>query len=146
MTDDRDLSLILDRWLDDGPTEMPDRVIDVTAARISRQRQRPAWRLPRKERPMTGYAKPLVALAAAVIVAVIAYSLIPTNSAVVGTPASPTTTPAATASASPSASPAPIVLRAGTIESGTSPAGRALRSFRDEVTTVTNGQVTVDVT
>ena len=31
MTDDRELSFILDRSLSDGPTEMPDRVIDVVA-------------------------------------------------------------------------------------------------------------------
>ena len=41
MTDDRELSLILDRWLTDGPTEMPDRVIDVVAADLAGNRSDP---------------------------------------------------------------------------------------------------------
>jgi hypothetical protein len=93
MTDDRELSLILDRWLDDGPVEMPDRVIDVTALRISRQRQRPAWRLDWRHLSMTTTFKLAAAIAAIAIVAVVGYSLLPGRSAGVGgPPPSPTPT------------------------------------------------------
>jgi hypothetical protein len=99
MTDDRELSLILDRWFDDGPVEMPDRVIDVVASGISRQRQRHAWRL-RRRYILNAYAKIAVAAAAVLIVAVIGYSLLPRSSSV-GGPA-PTATPLPTASPLPS--------------------------------------------
>jgi len=46
MTERSDIDRVLRHWLDDGPSTMPDRVVDVVAGRIARQRQRPAWRLP----------------------------------------------------------------------------------------------------
>jgi hypothetical protein len=45
VTPDRDIERILDRWLSGGPVQVSDRVMDVVADRIGRQRQRPAWRL-----------------------------------------------------------------------------------------------------
>ncbi len=45
MNHERDIDRLLDRWLGDGATEAPDRVLDVVTARIERQPQRPAWRL-----------------------------------------------------------------------------------------------------
>ena len=45
MTHERDIERLLDHWLSDGPTQSPDRVMDVVADRIERQHQRPAWRL-----------------------------------------------------------------------------------------------------
>ena len=45
MTSERDIERILDLWFADGPTQAPDRVLDVVADRIGRQPQRPAWRL-----------------------------------------------------------------------------------------------------
>ncbi len=43
MTPDRDIDRLLGRWLADGPTEAPDRVLDVVVDRIARHPQRPAW-------------------------------------------------------------------------------------------------------
>jgi hypothetical protein len=110
MTDDRELSLILDRWLSDGPTEMPDRVIDVVAIGISRQRQRPAWRLDWRHFSMNSLAKAGVAIAAVVLVAVVGYNLLPGSTRFGGpapsqapTQPPPSATPTATPSAAASA-------------------------------------------
>ena len=45
MNQRRDIERLLDHWFADGPTQAPDRVLDVVADRIERQPQRPAWRL-----------------------------------------------------------------------------------------------------
>lgn len=84
-------------WFEDGPTRMPDRVLDVVADRIDRQRQRRPWRL--LGRPsMSSYAKLAAAAAAIVLVAVVGYSILPRSA--VG-PATPTPTPASLPTASP---------------------------------------------
>ncbi len=102
MTDDRELSLILGHWLDDGPTEMPDRVIDVTAVRISRQRQLPAWRLrPWRDAPM----RPVLPVAAAIVAIIIAIAGLDLIGAFSGPRVrtdDPTASPKSTGMASPS--------------------------------------------
>ena len=45
MNDHSDIERVLATWFDDGPSTMPDRVVDVVADRIGRQSQRRAWRL-----------------------------------------------------------------------------------------------------
>jgi hypothetical protein len=70
MTHDRDIERLVSHWLDDGPSQVPDRVIDEMADRIGRQRQRPAWRFPWKELTMRPQAFAAAALAAVVVVAV----------------------------------------------------------------------------
>jgi len=57
MTDDRQLSRVIELWLEDGPIQMPDRVFDGVAVRIARQPQRPAWRLQRRPYPVNAYAR-----------------------------------------------------------------------------------------
>jgi hypothetical protein len=101
MTDDQELSVLLDQWLIDGPREMPDRVVDVVAQRIRRQPQRPAWRLDRRLHMNTSL-KAAAALAAVILVAVIGYNLLPGSTGVGGPVPSPS--PSVTVSASPSAS------------------------------------------
>jgi hypothetical protein len=100
MTDDQQLSALLDEWLVEGPREMPDRVIDVVAHRIQRQPQRPAWRLDRRLRMNTSL-KAAAALAAVILVAVIGYNLLPGSTSSVG---GPVALPSPWVSASPSAS------------------------------------------
>jgi hypothetical protein len=102
MTDDRDLSFILDRWLSDGPAEMPDRVIDVVAIGISRQRQRPVWRLDWRRYTMNISVKLVAALVAVLAIAVVGYNLLPGGSTGTGGLAA---TPAPTASPSPTSAP-----------------------------------------
>jgi hypothetical protein len=110
MTHDRDVERLLGQWLGEGPTEVPDRVIDVIADRIGRQPQRPAWRFHWRPSAMTPKLGAAAALAAVVIVALGAiYLLRPSAGPSVGglnptTSPSPVASPSA-ASQSPSASP-----------------------------------------
>ena len=112
MTKPHDIDRLLGQWFSDGPTEVPDRVIDVVADRIERQSQRPAWRLQWKDIHVNTYLKPLAAVAAVVVVAVVGYNLLPGASTGVGGPAatpspSATTRPGPTSSPSPSVAPSP---------------------------------------
>lgn len=71
MTTKPDIELILDTWFKDGPTAVPDRVLDSVADRIEHQSQRPAWRLHRRETTIVSFIpKPDAAIAAVLIVAV----------------------------------------------------------------------------
>ncbi len=96
MTHEHDIDRLLDRWLGDGATEAPDRVLDVVTARIERQSQRPAWRFLLREIPVSVNARAaLVAVVAVVVIAVAAAGFSAfgrtSNPAIVG--ASPTPAP-----------------------------------------------------
>lgn len=101
MNRDRDIEQVLDRWLADGPLRVPDRVIDVVADRIGRQRQRPAWRLDRRLHPVNTYAKLAAAIAAVLILAAGGLALLGPGSSNIGAP---------TATPTPSPTPSPISL------------------------------------
>ena len=51
MNERGDISPTLQHWLADGPTRMPDRVVNVVADRIAREPQRRGWRLRWRRRP-----------------------------------------------------------------------------------------------
>ena len=105
MTHQRDIDRLLDHWLSEGSTQSPDRVVDAVAARIERVPQQPAWRLRWKERPVNSYLKPLAAIAAVILVAVIGFGLLSANNKGVGGPsASPTSSPASSPAATAAAS------------------------------------------
>jgi len=106
MTARSDLDPTLKAWFDDGPSTMPDRVIDVVAARIGRQRQRRPWRL--HGRPfMNTQIKLIAAAAAAVVLAIAGWNLLPKTGSFGGPPTS-------TPTAAPTAKPLPDgTLRAG---------------------------------
>ena len=115
MMDDRDLSVLLDDWFSEGPKEMPDRVVDVVALGISRQRQRPAWRLDWRPAGMSITVKAAAAIAAvAIVVAIVGLSLggRPTfngiNGATPSPPEHPSTSPAPTATPSASRATSPL--------------------------------------
>jgi len=106
MTHERDVERLLDTWFSDGPTKAPDRVMDAVADRIARQPQRPAWRLTWRNTPLNAYLKPLVAVAATILIAVVGFNMLGgprTNSNV----AAPNPSPSATASPTPTPSPSP---------------------------------------
>ena len=96
-----DIDRVLQVWMADGPNVIPDRVVDTVAARIGVQRQRRAW--PFQRRTTVTPIKLIAGLAAALIVAVVGYSLLPRTSSSGGqTPA-----PSATATPAPTTTPAP---------------------------------------
>src|SRR5215211_31621 len=87
-----DVELVLrDYFADDGLTA-PDYVLDTVEGRISRQPQRRGWPF-RGRTNVTTQFKLIAGLAAALIVAVVGYSLLPGTTG----PGTPTTAPTPTA-------------------------------------------------
>ena len=123
MNDRTDIERVLDRWFDDGPTTMPERVAFVVADRIDRERQLRPWRLPWRHRTMNTPIKLGAAALAVVLVAIIGYNLLPGTSGVGGLEptASPTTTPTTTTTTTPAASATPSIkaMMAGPLAAGT---------------------------
>jgi hypothetical protein len=111
MTQDRNLGLLLDGFLADGPTQAPDRLLLAVTDRIERQRQRPAWFVGRERGSIRRPVRPVVALVAILLVALVG--------AVVWSVASPrpiptpAPTPAPAASRPPTAIIQPAALGAG---------------------------------
>src|SRR5689334_19523510 len=95
MNQPTEIDRVLSRWFDDGPSTMPDRVVDVVAGRIGRQPQRRASRLQRRLK-LTPSFKLAIGLAAAFVVATIGWNLLPRQPGIGGGP-----TPAPTATAAP---------------------------------------------
>ena len=98
-----DVDLVLrDYFADDGFTA-PDHVLDVVEERIERQPQQRAWRVLRRDSPVNSYLKPLLAVAAVVVIAVAGFAFLgqPSGSSVGGAASpAPSQTPAASASPS----------------------------------------------
>lgn len=108
-----DVDLVLREYLADDGLTAPDYVLDVVEEQIGRQRQRRAWPFPGRT-TMNNQVKLLVGLAAAVVVAVVGYRLLP---GIGGTGATPPPSP--TAVTIPSLSPTLIpALPDGTLSAG----------------------------
>lgn len=106
MTVSRDPDRIIRAFIDEGLTELPDRVYDAVRSDIDRTRQRVVigpWRTP----SMNSFAKVLIAAAAVVVVAVVGINLLPRTGGDVGVAVSPspTTSPSTTTTAAPTPSP-----------------------------------------
>ncbi len=109
MSADRDIERLLDAWLTDGPMQVSDHAFDEAVGRVHRQRQRPAWRVSWRDPTVSAYLKPILAIAAVIVLAVggVAFIARPTGSGVggVASPApSPSTAPSASPTTAPSAS------------------------------------------
>lgn len=96
---------VLQTWMADGPAAIPDRVVDVVAVRIGVQRQRRAWPFRRRTTVFPSQIKLVAGLAAAVLVAVVGYSLLPRATGPGGSTTAPSPSPQLTAlvTAAPSA-------------------------------------------
>jgi hypothetical protein len=101
-----DVDLVLRDYFADDGFIAPDHVLDVVEERIMRQPQQRAWRVLRRDAHVNSYLKPLLAVAAVVVIAVagIAFLGQPSDSGV-GGPASPAPSPTPIASAEPSTAP-----------------------------------------
>jgi hypothetical protein len=107
MNERSDMDRVLRHWFADGPSEMPDRVVETVADRIGRQRQRRASRLPWRPYDMNSTIKIGTAIAAVFVLAVVGWNLLPGRPASsIGQPSS-SPSPSATASQSPTPSPTP---------------------------------------
>lgn len=76
MIDDRELTRAIDRWLDHGPTQMPDRVVEVVASRIAAEQQRRPWRLSDRRLPTMSASFRIVAVAAALLAVIVGGSVL----------------------------------------------------------------------
>jgi hypothetical protein len=86
------VELVLSEYLAEDGGRAPDYILDAVADRLDRQRQRRSW--PFQGRTTMSQLKLAVALAAAVIIAVVGYNLLPRQPSVGGAPTpSPTTNP-----------------------------------------------------
>jgi hypothetical protein len=94
MSRSRDIDPILDRWMDDGPTVVADRVIAGAMTEIQTTRQRGARRASLRDLFMTMKPAAMVAgLAAVIIIGIATYRLIPGGSPRIGATPSLATAP-----------------------------------------------------
>jgi hypothetical protein len=113
MTASRDPDRLIDAFLAEGRTELPDRTYDAVRAHIDRTRQRVVigpWREPR----MPTFARVAIAAAAVLVAGVIGVNVLGGPGPNVGRPG-----PSPTATASPSASLIPVPALGGDLEPGT---------------------------
>lgn len=110
MNEERDIEALLDRWLADGPTEAPDRILNNLELRVQQQPQPRAWRTRWPVRRSGRGVKPWAAAAAVLALVVVACLLLvrPIGHPVVGTApsaSSPSPSPVGLASPSPGSLP-----------------------------------------
>jgi len=102
MRTEPDVTRVVRSWLEQGVTELPDRVLDNVLDQLPATRQRrPLWSA-RRFLDMNSTLKLAIAAAAVVAVAVAGVNLLPGRGDVAGPPAIPTATPTATPSHEPS--------------------------------------------
>lgn len=114
MTRTPDPDRLILAYLEEGLTELPDRVYEVVRSDIDRTRQRAVigpWRTPH----MNSFAKLAIAAAAVVVVALVGYNLLPGRGGVGVSPPSPSIS----ASPSPSASISAPAAQSGQLQPGT---------------------------
>jgi hypothetical protein len=99
MTTHLDTDRMLDAWLAEGFDVANDHVLDVVEDRISHQRQLPGWRVSWRDPHVNAYFKVAAGLAAAVLLAIAGWSVLP-KPPTIGEPS-----PSPLGSVSPSASP-----------------------------------------
>ena len=92
MNDRSEFERVLSHWLEDGPSTMPDRLVDIVARRISVRPQRRTWRLLRRS-SMSPTLKYGIATAAVLIIAIVGYNVLPRTGSIGGPGPSPTTSP-----------------------------------------------------
>jgi hypothetical protein len=114
MSTDRETTRIVRSWLEEGVTKLPDRVLDAVLDQVPATPQRRSWWPARRFATMNRHARRLSIAAAAVVIAVAAYTLAPR---VIG-PGGGGQTPSPAPSVSPrpstaGASPGPWVLHDG---------------------------------
>lgn len=147
MTKERDVERLLDRWFSERSIEVADRVLDDVADRIGRQPQQPAWRVSWRDSHVQSKLKPLLAVAAVIVIAVAGFAVLrPGSGSNVGGAASPSPSAPVAPSMSPPASavfPSWFTPSEGGAALGILPAGKGTsRAFAPRVTfTVPEGWV-----
>ena len=104
MSTDRDVERIVRSWMDEGVTELPDRVLDLVLDRIPATSQRRPWWPARRFQTLNTYARFGLVAAAVVLAAAVGIGIYG-NSVGHGPESTPTPLPAASASPTPVADP-----------------------------------------
>ena len=110
MSTDRDVTRIVQSWLEEGVTALPDRVLDAVLDQLPATPQRWSWWPARRLPQMNTRLRIAAAVAAVVVVALIAINFAPKSASIGGPPS------AASPTAKPSPTPSPIALYVGTNE------------------------------
>ena len=122
MNERGDISPALQHWFADGPTTMPDRVVNVVADRIAREPQRRGWRRRWGRQPKVNAGLAIAVVVGLLVVALVAAALIGGSSPFDPPRIRPVVQPVASAAPTPSLAP-----------SGTSPAAVGLGLILVEV-------------
>jgi len=105
MTTRTDLERVLDLWLDEGPTSVPDHVFDATVAAVLRAPQQPSWRLRWRSLAMNRTTRLVIVGVAILAIAGLGFAMVASQTA----PPTASPAPSTVASTSPSAStPTPL--------------------------------------
>lgn len=150
-----DVELVLRAYFADDSSSAPDHVLDAIEERIMQQAQRRAWRVSWRDSHVNAYLKPLLAVAAIIVVAVAGFAILRPSGAGVGAPpatGTPTLSPAqSTLSAAPTQigafggtahwreSGAPVTTEVDAVASGATVTGTAVTTFRNGIHTVRLG-------
>ena len=86
MSTDRETTLAVRSWLEEGVTRLPDRVLDSVLDQVPATPQRRSWWPARRFNDMKTYAKLIAAAAAVLVVAFVGYQLLPRNGGIGGQP------------------------------------------------------------
>jgi len=105
MNERGDISPTLQHWFADGPTTMPDRVINVVADRIARQPQRRGWRRRWERAPTVNVGLASAVVVGLLLVALVAAALIGGSPPFNLSPVRPAVPPVASAAPIPSQAP-----------------------------------------
>ena len=102
MTAEREMARVVRSWLLEDEPDSADRVLEIVLDRLDSTPQRRSWWPARRYTPVNKQLKVLVAVAAAVVVAVVGYQLLPRNGSIGGPNPTPTAAPSPTGSPRPS--------------------------------------------
>jgi Tol biopolymer transport system component len=105
MNERGDIAPTLQHWFADGPTTMPDRVINVVADRIARQPQRRSWRLRWRRQPKVSAGLAVAVVVGLLVVALVAAVVIGGSPPFNPSPVRPVVQPVASATPTPSQAP-----------------------------------------
>lgn len=138
MTTERNVEPMLRRWLVDGIDEMPERVYLSILDRVERQPQRRAWRVSWRNSDVNSYLKPLLAVAAILVVAVAGFAVLRPSGAGVGGPAATETSPAGAFGGTVHYQDdgAPVTTEVDAVANGATVTGTATTTFRQGTHTV----------
>ena len=118
MSADRDVTRIVESWLEEGVTSLPYRVLDAVLDQVPATRQRRSWWPARRLREMNRPIRVALVAAAVVVVAVVGINLLPGFGGSGGPGPTPTSAPTPTPTSTPTSAASPAALHIGALAAG----------------------------